>query len=98
MENGKAKPSIDLLLRIAKYFNCSTDYLLGLSDDPLGIDDELEPKVIRESEAVYVAAGATERQIMELLPALSDADKFLILQTVERLTNTPTPHIIGNDE
>ena len=31
-ENGVYEPSIDTLVLIAKYFNCSTDYLLGLTD------------------------------------------------------------------
>ncbi|MBQ4397749.1 MAG: helix-turn-helix transcriptional regulator [Clostridia bacterium] len=31
-ENGYLMPSVDLLMRIAKYFSVSTDYLLGLDD------------------------------------------------------------------
>lgn len=31
-ENGKNMPSIDILEKIAKLFNCTTDYLLGKSD------------------------------------------------------------------
>lgn len=29
-ENSNIQPSIDMLVRIAEYFNVSTDYLLGL--------------------------------------------------------------------
>jgi len=31
-ETGKAKPDCDTLIKLAAYFNCSTDYLLGLSE------------------------------------------------------------------
>lgn len=31
-ENGVYEPSIETLILIAKFFNCSTDYLLGLTD------------------------------------------------------------------
>ncbi|MGN0441687.1 MAG: helix-turn-helix domain-containing protein [Acutalibacteraceae bacterium] len=33
-EKGKRKPDTDILFRIAKYFNASADYLIGLSDVP----------------------------------------------------------------
>lgn len=31
-ESGKAKPDADTIIRLAEYFDCTTDYLLGLSD------------------------------------------------------------------
>ncbi len=33
-ENGNIQPSIDMLLKIAKQFSVSADYLLGLNDVP----------------------------------------------------------------
>ena len=33
-ELGRAVPSTDVLKKLANYFNVSTDYLLGLSDQP----------------------------------------------------------------
>jgi transcriptional regulator with XRE-family HTH domain len=32
-ESGKREADYDMLLRIAKYFECSADYLLGISDE-----------------------------------------------------------------
>lgn len=33
-KKGKAKPSVDALIKIADYFNVSVDYLLGRTDNP----------------------------------------------------------------
>ena len=32
-KKGKAKPSVDALIKIANYFNVSIDYLLGRTDN-----------------------------------------------------------------
>ena len=34
MESGKSKPSLELLARLAELYATSTDYLLGLTEDP----------------------------------------------------------------
>lgn len=34
IENGTTKTSIDKLILLAKFFDVSTDYLLGLKDEP----------------------------------------------------------------
>ena len=33
-EIGKSKPNIENLIKLADYFNCSTDYLLERTDNP----------------------------------------------------------------
>lgn len=33
-ESGRREPSIDILTQLATFFNCSVDYLIGLSDVP----------------------------------------------------------------
>lgn len=43
MNYGKSLPSVENLVKIANYFNCSTDYLLGLTDKKSNLKkDELE--------------------------------------------------------
>lgn len=34
-ENGNKKPSLDMLIKLADYFNVSIDYLVGRTDDPI---------------------------------------------------------------
>lgn len=34
VESGKRKTTIDKLVLLAEYFHVSTDYLLGITDDP----------------------------------------------------------------
>jgi len=33
-ETGRSQPSIDTLVILAQIFNCSIDYLVGISDNP----------------------------------------------------------------
>ncbi len=44
-ENDNIQPSIDMLIRLAKLFNVSTDYLLGLEKEPrisvAGLSDDV---------------------------------------------------------
>ena len=35
-ENGKSEPSLEAMVKLAKVFDVTGDYLLGLSDDPRG--------------------------------------------------------------
>lgn len=40
-ENGKREPTQEVLKEISKILNCSIDYLLGNTDDPRPIDEQL---------------------------------------------------------
>ncbi len=65
-ENGKRKPDMDTLAKLADYFQSSTDYLLGRTDNPYtgnpSIQDDIfyqdqmtaeEIDYLRESLAVF---------------------------------------------
>ena len=45
-ENDNIQPSIDMLVRLAKLFNVTTDYLLGLDSEPRISVDGLPQSVI----------------------------------------------------
>lgn len=43
-EKGKASPSLELLVRIADYYDVSLDYVLGRTDNPQGKLYDCKPK------------------------------------------------------
>lgn len=49
-ENGRRQPSLENLVVISKYFNVTTDYLLGITDEFTTIDTfkEENPRELRE--------------------------------------------------
>lgn len=65
-KTGKRSPDIESLKRIAKYFNCTTDYLLGLSDHtrPESLKDteeiELDFRIAASNEDGYGQAPSPE--------------------------------------
>lgn len=40
-ENGKTMPMVETLLKLCKYYNCSSDYLLDLTDIKTPVNDLL---------------------------------------------------------
>ena len=65
-ENDNIMPSVDMLERIADYFKVSTDYLLGLTDEP-------EPPMHISKE---------EKALVETYRSLSREQRELISQTI----------------
>lgn len=47
-EVGKSQPSMEIIVELAKYFNVTTDYLLGLNQDDL---DKIEKLKVALKEA-----------------------------------------------
>lgn len=43
-EQGKREPGISVLARLASFFSVTSDYLIGLTDDPKIAVRDLEPK------------------------------------------------------
>lgn len=51
-ESGKALPSVETLIKLANFLNTSTDYLLGLTDNDLKIND-IEKNEYDELISIY---------------------------------------------
>lgn len=76
-EKGRSEPSDEIKARIARYFNVSADYLIGLIDDPLPFDREdgvlylprqMEPSVqniFREFITFWESQGMTDSEAEE---------------------------------
>ncbi|BAB05162.1 helix-turn-helix transcriptional regulator [Halalkalibacterium halodurans] len=51
-ENGNRKPDMDTLVKMAEYFNSSTDYLLGRTEEPAPYQKQPPEKQFLYSETV----------------------------------------------
>ena len=71
-EERKTIPGGDTLLKIAEYFNCSVDYLLGR--DEVTSDN-------------YIVSDKYEKMVIDQFRTLSDQGKEYILQTLAMAVN-----------
>ena len=59
--NGRNKPSADAIIKLAKYFGVSTDYLLGLSEE--------------RTASTTPSLSSNEQELLHLFNKLSPEDK-----------------------
>lgn len=69
-ETGKREPGLELLQKIASYFNVTTDYLLGSSDNPKPADY----KLAGISDEDYNNLDAYQKEVIDFF--LSRQDLF----------------------
>lgn len=77
-EHGSAAPSNEVLIRYAKYFDVTTDYLLGLTDE-FGVrnaEGNSVPPISRE-----------ERKLLDKYRSLNDRGKELVRYTMDAWLN-----------
>lgn len=71
----KSKPSIDKLNAVADYFNVSTDYLLGRTDDPnIGVTPEERKLTVEEALASVMSSDGKP---------LTDNDREILSAMIE---------------
>lgn len=56
-ERNKIMPSSDVLLKIAKYFNVSVDYLIGNTDDMQGKSEKSIEEIMQDVEVLFYNSG-----------------------------------------
>lgn len=71
-ENNSAQPDLDTLVKLADFFNVTTDYLLGKSNDPQLTADQ-EEKILKEVKKI--------RSILSKIP--DGPEKERIIKKVE---------------
>lgn len=92
MENGKAGPSLELLTRLAKYYRTTTDYLLGLTDDPTPQE--------RSHAGEALPPQSELAQLVTLAQRLSDELLYALLTVAEALASVedgPSPAEIARE-
>ena len=76
-ERGMRQPSLENLVVISKYFNVSTDYLLGISDEEKTINEfkEENPKELKEflnkNNVLFNGAELTEEEKQRMVDILT---------------------------
>jgi len=93
-EVDRRHPDYNTLKMIAEYFNVSTDYLLGRTDDPSprkDVRDVFTPEVLAEHGVEYAEVsdylkknGITDREAVEMLKEIDDFRKRMIAKYVEK--------------
>lgn len=74
-ENGVSSPDQDSLSRLADYFNVSTDYLLGRTDDPRTLHDRLAEAAQGDPELrEFWEAFLSRRELKLAFRTLKDLD------------------------
>ena len=68
-EAGKKTPTGPVVAKIAKYFSVSTDYLLGLTDDPTPKSGEL-PEFVKEKLKRLEELEKERERLLEIIEEL----------------------------
>lgn len=63
-KSGKSAPNLEAISKIADYLNCSVDYLLGRTDNPQGLNSNIDPDT---AEAIRLFANLPKDKRTELL-------------------------------
>lgn len=106
LETGRKQPNVWLLLvKLARRYGCSTDYLLGLTDDPTPPRGAELP--IYGPELVNLARQLSDTRRLELLriaetlyeleQETAEGQPTLIERTLKRVKHGDETRIIGED-
>lgn len=95
-EKGR-EPPYEVLVKLAKYFSVTTDYLLGLSDF-----DSYNTEVLEDKIVINIEPEKSELNLFKLLPEIFELPSFIeffkaiyiYVSTEDRELKTPTQDLI----
>ncbi len=79
-ENGTTQPEISLILKIADFFNCSVDYLLGHQTQNVLYLDSLTNE---------------QREAVKLIKQLDNRQVLKVIGYIERIKDTPFEEVVS---
>ena len=65
-ENERAEPSAEVLVRIAKYFNVSLDYLCCRTENPFGLYEKQTENEVSKIDAIQAQIVDLQKQLNEI--------------------------------
>jgi len=83
-ESGRAKPDADTLIKLSEYFECSTDYLLGLTEYRNSAEQYNQKKAATKS------VGSLEKKIRELNSRSQEELANAFTNTINILVGLPS--------
>ena len=84
-ETNRTSPDLESLSKLARFFNVSVDYLLGLTDIPYTIDDYIAKQKKTGTQPAADEYSADERKIIDMYRQLSEKDKGKIEGRLEEM-------------
>lgn len=75
-ERQKSEPNDTMKVTIAKFFNVSIDYLLGVVDEPTPIGDKFDDTIIRIPGKLPEVARAEARHFLDYLDYAYNKEKI----------------------
>lgn len=80
-ESGIRNPSPDTIAKLASFYSVTTDYLLGLTDDPSPYKKKTDtPQEVSEQEIMYALCGENIEAVSEVLNDVRNYARFIIQQ------------------
>lgn len=83
-ELGEREPDMDTVRKLADYFNVTTDYLLGRTEDPKGGSNEPIPPEWRKVIAQCRSLGLSPDQVLRALGGLTIISEALSSSDTEK--------------
>ena len=103
LERGVNTPNVwPMLARLARRYGCSTDYLLGLTDDPSPRRTENDSADVRQVVALLrQLPEERQRDVLAIVQALFDLDERpgaapSLDEALERMRSGETAHVVGD--